>query len=146
MRGRVWCLRLDRTSTSTVCASPYAAATARFQSVQSLYRASTDLHARRAVNTKRRSRECGYVASKWTPAADSRSLSTADIRRKNGRGPPPGPLHSRSPNAAVLFLLLLWFRIWLWLRVAAGMGRLLVPNVALFVTEKLSELPITMAP
>ena len=93
MRGRVWRLRLDRTSTSAVCASPYAAATARFQSVQSLYRASTELHAHRACNTKRAAP--GYVvtlAGEWTPTAYSRSLSPANIRRKNARGPPPGPL------------------------------------------------------
>jgi hypothetical protein len=135
---RVWCLRLDRTSTSAVCASSYAAATARFQSVQSLYRAATELQAHRACNTQRRSRICGYLAGEWTPTSHGRSLSPADIRRKNALGPSPGPLRGRSPWAGILFLLLLAFRIWLWLRVAAGMGRILVPDVALFVTEKRS--------
>jgi hypothetical protein len=34
-----------------------------FQSVQPLYRASTEIHAHHAYNTKRRSRICGYAAS-----------------------------------------------------------------------------------
>lgn len=136
---RVWCLRLDRTSTSAVCASPYAAATTRFQSVQSLYRAATELQAHRASNTQCLSRICGYLAaSEWTPTSHGGSLSAANIRRKNALGPPPGPLRDRSPWAGILFLLLLAFRIWLWLRVVAGMGRILVPDVALFVTEKRS--------
>jgi hypothetical protein len=42
---------------------------------------------------------------------------------------------ARSSGAGGLFLLLRAVRIWLWLRVAAGMGRVLVPNFALFVTE-----------
>jgi len=55
MRSRVWRLRPDRTSASTagVCASSYAAAATRFQSVQSLYCASTELQADHAYNTKR---------------------------------------------------------------------------------------------
>ena len=139
MRGRFWRLRLDRTSTSAVCASPYAAATTRFQSVQSLYRAATELQAHRACNTQRLSRICGYLAaSEWTPTSHGGSLSAANIRRKNALGPPPGPLRDRSPWAGILFLLLLAFRIRLRLRVVAGMGRILVPDVALFVTEKRS--------
>jgi hypothetical protein len=45
-------LRLDRTCTSAVCASSHAAATARFQSIQSQYRPSTELQAHHAYNTK----------------------------------------------------------------------------------------------
>jgi hypothetical protein len=137
MRNRVWHLRLDRKCSSAVCASSYAAATARFQSVQPLYLAATDIHAHHAYNTKRRSRLCGYLAGEWTLTAYGRSLSPTNIRRKNPLGPSPGPLWSRSPSAGILFLLLLAFRIWLWLRLAARMGRILVPNVALFVTEAL---------
>jgi hypothetical protein len=137
MRNRVWRLRLDRTCSSAVCASSYAAAAARFQSVQPLYLAATDIHAHHAYNTKRRSRLCGYLAGEWTLTAYGRSLSPTNIRRKNPLGPSPGPLWSRSPSAGILFLLLLAFRIWLWLRLAARMGRILVPNVALFVIEKL---------
>ena len=62
MRNRVWCLRLVRKCTGAVCASTYAAATARFQSIQSLYCASTVLQAHHAYNTKRGSRICGYLA------------------------------------------------------------------------------------
>ena len=67
---------------------------------------------------------------------NGRSLSPTDISRNAAHGPPPGPLHSRSSSAGVLFLLLRAVRVWLWLCVATGMGRLLVPHVALFVTKK----------
>jgi hypothetical protein len=52
------CLRSDRTCASTagLCASSYAAATARFKSVHSLYRASTELQTDHAYNTKHRSK------------------------------------------------------------------------------------------
>jgi len=66
-----------------------------------------------------------------------------DLSRKTALGPPPGPLRSRSSSAGVLFLLLRALRIWLWLRVAAGVGWILVPNVALFVTEKLFPVKIS---
>ena len=54
MRSYVWCLRLDRTCASTagLRASSYAAAAARFKSVQSQYGASTALPADHAYNTK----------------------------------------------------------------------------------------------
>ena len=50
----VFGLRPDRTSTSTagVCASLSSAATACLQSIQSLYRASTELHTPNTLNTK----------------------------------------------------------------------------------------------
>jgi hypothetical protein len=138
MRSRLCCLRLDRTRTRAICASPYAAAAARFQSIQSLYRAATELHARGAGNAKRRSRICSHVASERILAAYSRSLARSAIRRKTARRPPPGSCPGRSPGAGVLFLRLPSIRIWLWLRVAAGMGRILVSNFALFVIEKLA--------
>ena len=55
MRSYVWCLRLDRTcaSAARLRASSNAAATARSQSIQSRYCASTALHAHLADNTKR---------------------------------------------------------------------------------------------
>ena len=54
---RVWRLCHDRTcaSTARLCASSNAAATARFQSIQSRYCDSTALHAHRAHNTKHNS-------------------------------------------------------------------------------------------
>src|SRR5262249_11840968 len=57
MRGYVWRLRLDRTCTSTagLCASPNAAATPSFKSVQSQYGASTELPDDHASNSKHNS-------------------------------------------------------------------------------------------
>ena len=54
MRSYVWCQRLDRTCASTagLCASSYTAATAGFQSIQSLYCAATELPTHHADNTK----------------------------------------------------------------------------------------------
>jgi len=75
----------------------------------------------------------------------SRSLSRGDIPGKSPFGPPPmapvwhdadllwRPLHSYWPDATLLFLSLRP----LWLRLAAGRGRILVSNVALFVVMKL---------
>ena len=82
----------------------------------------------------------GYVVTSPTNErvpGYGRSLLPRDTGRKNAFAPPPDPLRHRSFGAGVLFLLLRAFRIWLRLRVAAGLGRLLVPNLALFVTEKL---------
>ena len=139
MRNRVCCLALHRkcTCATGVCASSHAAATARFQSVQSLYGASTELQAHHADNTKRRSRICGYAVDQRTLTANGCSLSSTDLSRKTALGPPPGPLRGRPFSAGVLFLLLRALRIRLWLRVAVGMGWILVSNVALLVTEKL---------
>jgi hypothetical protein len=66
MRCYVWCPRLDRTRASTagLCASSYAAATACFKSVQSLYRASTALPADYAYNTKHNTLTTKH-RSKW---------------------------------------------------------------------------------
>jgi len=108
----------------------------RFQSVQSLYGAATGIPADRAGDIGGRfriSRICGYAAGGWTLAAHGRSLSATDISRKKPRGPPPGSLRGRRSNTGVLFLLLRSFRVWLWLRLAAILGRILVPNIALFV-------------
>jgi hypothetical protein len=80
----------------------------------------------------------GYVVT--SPPVSGRPPRTAarSQRRTSVAKTRSGPLRDRSPWAGILFLLLLAFRIWLWLRVVAGMGRILVPDVALFVTEKRS--------
>jgi len=66
MRSYVWCLRLDRTGASTagLCASSYAAATARSKSVQSQYGASAALPADHADNTKHNTFNTNH-RSKW---------------------------------------------------------------------------------
>jgi hypothetical protein len=66
MRGRVWCQRPDRTSTSAagICAASYAAAATRSQSIQSRYCASTALHPHHAYSTKRNPFNAKH-RSKW---------------------------------------------------------------------------------
>jgi hypothetical protein len=63
---RIWHLCPDRTCTSTggVCASPYAAATTRLKSVQSLYGASTELHTPTAFSAKHNTFNTKHC-SKW---------------------------------------------------------------------------------
>lgn len=132
MRNRVWRLPRDRTGRGTIRTSPNAAAAAGRQSVQSLYRAATKLPTDRADTTERRSGICGRVSCEPAPAAYRGQSESAD--GKHPSGPPPPPRQSRSPDAAVLFLFLLPVR--LWLRVAAGVGRILVPHVAMFMKRK----------
>jgi hypothetical protein len=66
MRRYVWCLRLDRTCASTagLRAPSYAAATARSQSNQSRYCASSALHADHAFNANHNAFNAKH-RSKW---------------------------------------------------------------------------------
>jgi hypothetical protein len=80
MGSYVCCLRSVQTCASTagICASSYAAATARFQSFESLYCASTALQEHHAYNTKRRSRICvTSPVSEHLPRTSARSHRTS---------------------------------------------------------------------
>ncbi len=134
MRNPVRRPGLDRAGGRAICASTNAAAAAGIESVQPLHGAATELHANRAIAIKRDSRVCGHLTGECARGAQCRSLAPADIDSAGGRT--PAPPDRRSPTAAVLFHFLSPGRLRVWLCVAAQLGRILVPNLAVFVTLK----------
>jgi hypothetical protein len=129
------CLRHGRTCASAIYSSTDTAPASRFQSVHSLYGPATAIPADCPVNPERRSRLCRYGAGDWTPAAHCGPLAATDSGGSKAVGAPPPPRCRGSHEAAGVFLLLRAFWLWLWLRLAAELGRILVPSVALFMTN-----------
>jgi hypothetical protein len=128
---RNWCLRHGRTCASAIYSSADAAAASGFQSVHALYGTATAIPVDYAIGPERRSRICRYGAGEWTTGAHRGPLAATDSGGSKAVGLPPPPRCRGSGDAGGV---LRTFRLWLWLRVAAELGRILVPNVALFMT------------
>jgi hypothetical protein len=128
------CSDRTRTSAAGVCASPDAAATAGFQSIQSRYRASTELQTYLVHNTNVPSSEVTLPANEGRPRTTARSHHRWRAPVYGARsvfgpiviGPPP-----------------VLCRLRLSVRLATVVGRILVSNLALFLVRRDGSRPTT---